>query len=164
MTPTPPRRTAPIDPSECPLSCELDVPRHPAKLRGRHRQYRVLRRFEHHANTRRLSAIPPRSHLQVVLPHISTPEDPDSLRHEAYLPKERRSSIPHQHSAPHQTKRRLRVRPTNPNTIQPNVVACHPSPPSNVRRPQPRSSTDPSRPPPPLLSLRRLVHPGGRYM
>ena len=77
-------------PFKCSLPGQLDVPHRTAQLRGRQREDRLARRVPHdaHFGRQRLPAIPPRPYTQIVMPNTSTHQDPDSIRHQAYLAEE----------------------------------------------------------------------------
>jgi hypothetical protein len=103
--PTPPASRFSFEHS---ISGKLDVSRHPVQLRRRQRQDRLLRRFEHHADTGRqhLPALPSCTHPQVLFANTSAHEDA-LHRHETYLAKE---DIKYSSPRPGQVQHCLRLR------------------------------------------------------
>jgi hypothetical protein len=102
---------SPILALECTIPRQLDVSRDSTKLRGRQRKDCLLRHLEHDANTgrQRLPAIPPRPRTKVFIPNTGAPEDPDLIRHEAYVAEENVEWSSALGSC--QVEYRLRVRP-----------------------------------------------------
>ena len=102
---------SPLFAFERPLPCQLDVPRDPAKLRGRLGEDSFVRHVKYDANLgrQRIPTIPPRPHTQVFFPDTGAPEDADLNRHEAPVTEENFECPSALGSR--QVQHRLRVRP-----------------------------------------------------
>lgn len=84
---------------ECPLPGELNVSCPSPQLRGRHGEDSLFYRLQHvaHLQQQHLPAMPSHTRPQIVFTNTSAHEDPDFIRHQAYLAEENTDA--HQHTS-----------------------------------------------------------------